>query len=83
MSDPVVQFTETVVETSAIKCFAETPNKKNKIYMVAEPLEKGGLGAGSVAESFEWFESIEHGEGGLVVCAFWKSRFEFLGIEEW
>jgi len=24
-----------------LKCFAETPNKKNKIYMVAEPLEKG------------------------------------------
>eukprot|EP00438_Fugacium_kawagutii_P036310 Skav220722 [mRNA] locus=scaffold2753:69207:70167:- [translate_table: standard] len=28
-------------ETSSLKCFAETPNKKNKIYMVAEPLEKG------------------------------------------
>ena len=40
-ADPVVQFCETVVETSALKCFAETPNKKNKIYMVSEPLEKG------------------------------------------
>ena len=28
VSDPVVSFCETVVETSAIKCFAETPNKK-------------------------------------------------------
>lgn len=28
VSDPVVRFCETVVETSALKCFAETPNKK-------------------------------------------------------
>ncbi len=32
---------ETVVETSSLKCFAETPNKKNKITMIAEPLDKG------------------------------------------
>ena len=30
-----------MVETSSLKCFAETPNKKNKITMIAEPLEKG------------------------------------------
>mmetsp|Transcript_23381 Transcript_23381/g.53954 ORF Transcript_23381/g.53954 Transcript_23381/m.53954 type:complete len:979 (-) Transcript_23381:222-3158(-) len=41
VADPVVKFCETVVETSSLKCFAETPNKRNKIYMVAEPLEKG------------------------------------------
>lgn len=41
VADPVVQFCETVVETSTVKCFAETPNKKNKLYFVAEPLEKG------------------------------------------
>ncbi|RUS18498.1 hypothetical protein BC937DRAFT_88698 [Endogone sp. FLAS-F59071] len=29
VADPVVRFCETVVETSALKCFAETPNKKN------------------------------------------------------
>lgn len=28
VDDPVVSFCETVVETSSIKCFAETPNKK-------------------------------------------------------
>ena len=28
VADPVVSFCETVVETSAMKCFAETPNKK-------------------------------------------------------
>ena len=37
----MVSFCETVVETSSLKCFAETPNKKNKITMIAEPLEKG------------------------------------------
>ncbi|KAH9397028.1 U5 small nuclear ribonucleoprotein component [Tyrophagus putrescentiae] len=41
VADPVVSFCETVVETSQIKCFAETANKKNKITMIAEPLEKG------------------------------------------
>ncbi len=59
VADPVVSFCETVVETSSLKCFAETPNKKcehqfihlsqhtfafflrNKLTMVAEPLEKG------------------------------------------
>jgi U5 small nuclear ribonucleoprotein component len=28
LSDPVTKFVETVVETSALKCYAETPNKK-------------------------------------------------------
>ncbi|MEQ2190769.1 hypothetical protein XENOCAPTIV_009439 [Xenoophorus captivus] len=71
VADPVVTFCETVVETSSLKCFAETPNKnfalnylcvalsnpciahseclmalcdlisRNKITMIAEPLEKG------------------------------------------
>ncbi|EDO37021.1 predicted protein [Nematostella vectensis] len=41
VADPVIAFCETVVETSSLKCFAETPNKKNKVTMIAEPLEKG------------------------------------------
>ena len=41
VSDPVTRFCETVVDTSAIMCYALTPNKKNKITMVAEPLDDG------------------------------------------
>lgn len=41
VSDPVTRFCETVVETSAIMCYSITPNKKNKITMVAEPLDDG------------------------------------------
>lgn len=41
VSDPVTRFCETVVEQSAIKCYALTPNKKNKITMIAEPLDQG------------------------------------------
>ncbi|KAL8661624.1 MAG: hypothetical protein Q9202_005452 [Teloschistes flavicans] len=41
VSDPVTRFCETCVETSAIMCYALTPNKKNKITMVAEPLDDG------------------------------------------
>ncbi|KAJ3007597.1 U5 small nuclear ribonucleoprotein component [Thoreauomyces humboldtii] len=58
VADPVVRFCETVVETSTLKCFAETPNKKNKITMVAEPLEKG------IAEDIE----------DLQVSAKWPKR---------
>lgn len=28
VADPVVSFCETVVETSTLKCFAQTPNQK-------------------------------------------------------
>lgn len=41
VSDPVTRFCETVVETSAIMCYSITPNKKNKITMIAEPLDDG------------------------------------------
>ncbi|WFD36955.1 hypothetical protein MCUN1_003847 [Malassezia cuniculi] len=47
ISDPVAKFCETVVETSAVQCYAQTPNKRNKLTMIAEPLEKG------VAEDIE------------------------------
>jgi 116 kDa U5 small nuclear ribonucleoprotein component len=41
VADPVAAFCETVVETSSIKCFSETPNKRNRITMLCEPLEEG------------------------------------------
>lgn len=47
VSDPVTRFCETVMDTSATKCYAITPNKKNKITMIAEPLDDG------VAEDIE------------------------------
>ena len=36
-----MRFCETAVETSRIKCFCETPNKRNKLTFIAEPLDKG------------------------------------------
>jgi len=41
VSDPGVAFSETVVETSSVKAWAETPNGLNKLAMIAEPLENG------------------------------------------
>jgi U5 small nuclear ribonucleoprotein component len=32
VSDPVTKFAETVLETSALKCYADTPNKKKQDY---------------------------------------------------
>ncbi|XP_052758852.1 116 kDa U5 small nuclear ribonucleoprotein component [Galleria mellonella] len=56
VADPVVSFCETVVETSSLKCFAETPNKRNKLTMIAEPLERGlaeDIEAGAVCVSWD------------------------------
>ncbi len=39
VSDPVTKFSETCIETSMMKCYAETTNKKNKITIIAEPLD--------------------------------------------
>jgi 116 kDa U5 small nuclear ribonucleoprotein component len=41
VADPVVSFCETVVESSSLNCFSETPNKRNKLTMLAEPLDTG------------------------------------------
>eukprot|EP01119_Soliformovum_irregulare_P021699 TRINITY_DN727_c0_g1_i1.p1 TRINITY_DN727_c0_g1~~TRINITY_DN727_c0_g1_i1.p1 ORF type:complete len:1003 (+),score=290.18 TRINITY_DN727_c0_g1_i1:336-3011(+) len=56
VADPVVTFCETIVETSSVKCHAETPNKKNKLVMIAEPLEKGiaeDIEAGLIKSTFD------------------------------
>lgn len=41
VSEPFVCLSETVADTSSVKCFAETPNKKNQMQMISEPLDKG------------------------------------------
>ncbi|KAJ2491102.1 hypothetical protein IWW37_002555 [Coemansia sp. RSA 2050] len=41
VADPVVSFRETVVETSALKVFGDSPNGKNRLTMISEPMEKG------------------------------------------
>lgn len=38
VSDPVSTFRETVSETSRLPCFARSPNTKNKLTMLADPL---------------------------------------------
>ncbi|ORM40766.1 U5 small nuclear ribonucleoprotein component [Babesia sp. Xinjiang] len=41
VSDPVVRFTETIMEQSATKCYSETQNRMNRLCFIAEPLEQG------------------------------------------
>lgn len=41
VADPTVRFCETCVDTSQLKCFAQTPNGRNKLTFIAEPLDKG------------------------------------------
>lgn len=40
VSEPFVSISETVAEQTAVRCYAETPNRKNTLSMIAEPLEK-------------------------------------------
>merc|ERR1711868_322267 len=40
MSDPVVSYRETVTATSSQTCLSKSPNKHNRLYVVAEPLEE-------------------------------------------
>jgi len=55
VADPVVAFCETVQESSTLRCFSETPNKKNKLVMIAEPLVEGLAGDIEVgAVSMDW-----------------------------
>jgi elongation factor 2 len=39
MTDPVVSYRETVTCESSQTCLAKSPNKHNRIYLVAEPME--------------------------------------------
>jgi len=41
VSDPVVSFRETVAAESGITCLSKSPNKHNRLYMRAKPLEDG------------------------------------------
>merc|ERR1711920_687983 len=38
VSDPVVSYRETVNDTSSMTCLAKSPNKHNRIYLMAEPM---------------------------------------------
>merc|ERR1719191_2376365 len=52
MSDPVVSYRETVGGTSNQTCLAKSPNKHNRMYVVAEPMGE------------ELCKAIEDGPGG-------------------
>lgn len=41
VSEPVVSFRETVVAESSEVCLSKSPNKHNRLYVVAKPLEEG------------------------------------------
>lgn len=42
VSDPCVTLCETIIDTSSIKCYAETPNKKNKVFILIIQDNYGG-----------------------------------------
>merc|ERR1712147_97201 len=73
MSDPVVSYRETVTANSSQTCLSKSPNKHNRLYVVAEPLveelsiaiEDGKLGpkaeakekARTLREKYDWDEN--------------------------
>lgn len=70
VADPVVTFCETVLETSSLKCFAETPNKKNKLTFIAEPLEKG------ISDDIE-SNQISLSHGMKAVSSFFQKKYDW------
>jgi U5 small nuclear ribonucleoprotein component len=70
VSDPVTRFAETIAETSAIKCYALTPNKKNKLTMVAEPLDPG------IAEDIE-AGAVNIKDPVRTVAKFFQDKYEY------
>jgi len=40
-SDPVVSYKETILEKSNQMCLAKSPNKHNRLYVMAEPMDEG------------------------------------------
>merc|ERR1711915_235620 len=64
VSDPVVSYRETVNETSNQTCLAKSPNKHNRLYLVAEPM------------SDELCAAIEDGKAGPKADA--KERAKFM-----
>merc|ERR1711988_577445 len=73
MTDPVVSYRETVTQESSQTCLSKSPNKHNRLYVVAEPLEEelsiqiedGKLGpkveakekARTLREKYDWDEN--------------------------
>ncbi|EAK88970.1 Snu114p GTpase, U5 snRNP-specific protein, 116 kDa [Cryptosporidium parvum Iowa II] len=41
VSDPMVHFCETVLEKSVVKCFGDSTNGLNRLYITSEPLDRG------------------------------------------
>jgi len=70
VADPSVSFCETVVETSQLKCFSETPNKKNKLTMIAEPMDK------NLAEDIE-NEVVSMAWPKKKVAEFFKTKYDW------
>ncbi|KAJ2710644.1 hypothetical protein H4R19_003649, partial [Coemansia spiralis] len=55
VADPVVAFRETVAETSAVMVYGDSPNGKNRLTIIAEPVDQGiaeDIEAGNV--SLDW-----------------------------
>jgi len=56
VSEPVVSFRETVTDTSNQVCLSKSPNKHNRLFVVATPLEEGlseAIDAGEVTPKDE------------------------------
>ena len=79
VSNPMVRFTETVQEKSSLLCFAETPNRMNRLAMTAEPLEKGladdveneVVSAAWPPQRFQAFLQQKYGWDKLAARSFW------------
>ncbi|KAK9937516.1 hypothetical protein M0R45_014298 [Rubus argutus] len=89
-SDPVVSFRETVLEKSSRTVMSKSPNKHNRLYMEARPLEEGlpeAIDDGRIgprddpkirskilAEEFGWDKDLAKKIWCLVLRPLWASK---------
>ena len=64
VSEPFVSIAETVADSSSVKCACDTPNKKNTITMMAQPLENG------LAKQIEFMAGNFEGGSNVLVDTF-------------
>ena len=72
ISDPVVSYRETVSAESSQTCLSKSPNKHNRLYVTAGPLESG------IAEDLE--EGRLNPRDDAKVCITYKVFFSALSL---
>eukprot|EP00127_Corallochytrium_limacisporum_P006757 Clim_evm27s235 gene=Clim_evmTU27s235 len=71
VSDPSTPFRESIEDQSVLPCYAQTPNRRNHLTIVAEPLDPG-LAADIALGMLAFDRAAEDAEGELLPSSFMR-----------